>query len=250
MPNWNEIRNEYESSKITLKALAEKYDVKIGTLKSRKSREGWSRDPTKKDATKSKVATPKKKVSTKKKQQNRSGNPNPSHKFPNHNSFRTKHGLYSKFLHAEQVEIMQAMEDLNIADQLWFQIEVKFSAIVRMQKIMWVEDAHDHLKEESGSSWGEGGGGESFKVSFAYERYESYIKAQARAMAEYRNLTKQFLELAHEDDERRLKLEQMRLNIEKTKAEIKDEVSTGSRVVIVNDKEAMRKALENDSKND
>lgn len=56
--NWDEIRKEFETSKITLKALAEKYDIKIGTLKSRKSREGWSRDPTKKDATKKqKVAT-------------------------------------------------------------------------------------------------------------------------------------------------------------------------------------------------
>ncbi|MFE4523965.1 terminase small subunit [Cytobacillus firmus] len=52
--NWDEIRKEFETSKITLKALAEKHDVKIGTLKSRKSREGWSRDPTKKDATKKK----------------------------------------------------------------------------------------------------------------------------------------------------------------------------------------------------
>ncbi|EFV74444.1 terminase small subunit [Bacillus sp. 2_A_57_CT2] len=56
--NWDEIRKEFETSKITLKALAEKHDVKIGTIKSRKSREGWSRDPTKKDATKKqKVAT-------------------------------------------------------------------------------------------------------------------------------------------------------------------------------------------------
>ncbi|MBM4762718.1 terminase small subunit [Bacillus sp. B15-48] len=58
MPNWDEIRREYESSKITLVALAEKYGVKIGTLKSRKSREGWSRGSPKKDATKrKKVAT-------------------------------------------------------------------------------------------------------------------------------------------------------------------------------------------------
>lgn len=56
--NWEGIRKEFETSKITLKALAEKHDIKIGTLKSRKSREGWSRDPTKKDATKKqKVAT-------------------------------------------------------------------------------------------------------------------------------------------------------------------------------------------------
>src|SRR4051812_11834543 len=62
MPNWDEIRKEFESSKITLAALAEKHGVKLGTIKSRKSREGWSRgslekDATKKDATKKKVAT-------------------------------------------------------------------------------------------------------------------------------------------------------------------------------------------------
>lgn len=64
MPNWNEIKKEYETSSITLKSLAEKYEVKLGTLKSRKSREKWSRDATKKDATQNKkVATPKKDAS-------------------------------------------------------------------------------------------------------------------------------------------------------------------------------------------
>lgn len=68
--NWEEIRKEWETSKITLAALAEKHDVKLGTLKSRKSREKWSRDATKKDATKNnKVATTKKKVATKPKEQ-------------------------------------------------------------------------------------------------------------------------------------------------------------------------------------
>ncbi|MBS4172110.1 terminase small subunit [Bacillus sp. FJAT-49736] len=65
MPNWDEIRKEFESTKITLATLAEKYDVKLGTLKSRKSREGWSRGSPKKDATKSKkVATINKKDAT------------------------------------------------------------------------------------------------------------------------------------------------------------------------------------------
>lgn len=49
--NWEEIRKEYESSSITLKALAEKHSIKLGTLKSRKSREGWLKNATKKDAT-------------------------------------------------------------------------------------------------------------------------------------------------------------------------------------------------------
>ncbi|EQB46315.1 hypothetical protein CGLO_14641 [Colletotrichum gloeosporioides Cg-14] len=39
-------------------------------------------------------------------------------------------------------------------------------------------------------------------------------------MSELRGLIKQFDNIAHETDERRLKLEQMRLNIEKTKKAI------------------------------
>ncbi|WP_329958863.1 hypothetical protein [Sporosarcina sp. G11-34] len=38
MPNWNKIREEWETTKITFKTLAEKHDVKEGTLKSRRSR--------------------------------------------------------------------------------------------------------------------------------------------------------------------------------------------------------------------
>lgn len=65
--DWENIRKEYESSSVTLKELAEKHDIKLGTLKSRKSREGWFRDAPKKDATKAKkVATQKRKAASSK----------------------------------------------------------------------------------------------------------------------------------------------------------------------------------------
>lgn len=58
--DWDNIRKEYETTNISLKALAEKHRIKIGTMKSRKSREGWTRGSPKKDATKKeKVATQK-----------------------------------------------------------------------------------------------------------------------------------------------------------------------------------------------
>ena len=63
MANWDEIKHEYETTKITLAKLAEKYDIPLGTIKSQKSRDTkngnpWVRDGTKKDATKNKkVAT-------------------------------------------------------------------------------------------------------------------------------------------------------------------------------------------------
>lgn len=54
MINWEEIKNEWGTTKITLAALAEKHEIKLGTLKSRKSREAWVRGAPKKDATKEK----------------------------------------------------------------------------------------------------------------------------------------------------------------------------------------------------
>lgn len=69
MLNWEEIQNEWEMTKITLAALAEKHGVKLGTLKSRKSREAWVRGSSRKDATrKKKVATPTKRMQPKKEQ--------------------------------------------------------------------------------------------------------------------------------------------------------------------------------------
>ncbi|WP_336824811.1 terminase small subunit [Sporosarcina sp. USHLN248] len=74
MINWDDIRKEWETSKITLAALAEKHDVKLGTLKSRKSRDTkdsnpWTRGAPKKEATKTqKVATPTKRMQPKKEQ--------------------------------------------------------------------------------------------------------------------------------------------------------------------------------------
>lgn len=65
MINWEEIKQEWETTKVTLTALAEKHDIKLGTLKSRKSREAWARGTPKKVATKKKrVATNSKKDAT------------------------------------------------------------------------------------------------------------------------------------------------------------------------------------------
>lgn len=70
MTNWDDIRKEWETTKITFKDLAEKHDVKLGTLKSRRSREKWSRDATdKKDATLNKKMQPKNKVTARPKKE-------------------------------------------------------------------------------------------------------------------------------------------------------------------------------------
>lgn len=57
MTNWETIRKEYEQSDITMKDLAEKHDVKTSTLRSRKSREKWTRGSPPSETENKNVAT-------------------------------------------------------------------------------------------------------------------------------------------------------------------------------------------------
>ncbi|MGG3624384.1 phage terminase small subunit [Bacillus gobiensis] len=210
--NWQQIREEYENSSITLKALAGKYGIKLGTLKSRKSREGWLRDATKRK----KYAIPK----NRKEQRNRSGNPKPKNQFTKRNSAAKTHGMFSKYLPVETIEIMESMNERSADDLIWDQIQIQYAAIIRAQQIMFVESNEDMTKELKKTKESDMSSEEEYEIQFAWDKHATFLNAQSRAMSELRSLIKQFNELAHEDDERRLKLEQMRLGIEKTKAEI------------------------------
>ncbi|MEN2467901.1 hypothetical protein AAIB49_17895, partial [Ornithinibacillus sp. JPR2-1] len=57
------------------------------------------------------------------------------------------------------------------------------------------------------------------EFQFAWDRQATFLTAQSRAMSELRNLIKQFNDLAHDDDERKLKLQLMQANIKKAEVE-------------------------------
>ncbi|WP_336737406.1 phage terminase small subunit [Bacillus altitudinis] len=198
------------------KDLAEKYGVSINTIKSWKKRHGWKR---KKGAPKDKS------VHTKKGGQpgnkNAAGN---SGGAPARNQNAKTHGLYSKHLPAEAFEIMQDIQEFSPVDLLWEQIQIQFTAIVRAQKIMFVESKDEMIKElkkkKSVVSDSTDIEEVEYEFQFAWDRHATFLNAQSRAMGELRSLIKQFEGLAHEKDERRLKLKQMRLNIDRTNAEV------------------------------
>ncbi|WP_054704720.1 phage terminase small subunit [Bacillus sp. JCM 19041] len=218
--NWEEIKAEYETTTITLKALAEKHGAKLGTLKSRKSREGWERDATsKKDATnRIRDATPDNKAKDKRHKGKRSGNPNPKNQFGERNTASLKHGIFSKYLPQETLDIINEMQDKTPADLLYDQIQIQYATIIRSQQIMYVQDKDDMAKERSQHGWGDSGA-DKYDIQFAWDRHATFVASMSRAMGTLGNLIKQFNNIAHEDDERRLKLEQMQLNVDKTKVE-------------------------------
>ncbi|MES9767572.1 phage terminase small subunit [Bacillus altitudinis] len=219
------------------KDLAEKYGVSINTIKSWKKRHGWERK---------KGAPKRKSVHTKKGGQpgnvNALGNSGGAAPIRNQNA--KTHGFYSKHMPAEAFEIMQDIQEFSPVDLLWEQIQIQFTAIVRAQKIMFVESKDEMIKELKKARYVFHEGDleeketeeEEYEFQFAWDRHATFLNAQSRAMGELRSLIKQFDNIAHEKDERRLKLEQMRLNIDKTKAEVeKMELGDVAPVYIVDD---------------
>ncbi|MGN2669690.1 phage terminase small subunit [Bacillus subtilis] len=214
------------------KDLAEKYGVSMNTIKSWKQRHGWERKkgaPSEKSVHTKKVGAP---------PGNKNAIGNKGGAAPAGNQNAVTHGFFSKFLPEETLEIMEEIQERSPADIIWDQIQIQYAAIIRAQKIMFVSDKEEMIKElkkkrsliSEVSEIEE----EEYEFQFAWDRHATFLNAQSRAMGELRGLIKQFDQLAHEADERRLKLEQMRLNIEKTRAVVKNG-GADIKVEIVND---------------
>ncbi|KAF6538656.1 hypothetical protein G9F75_07040 [Bacillus sp. EKM208B] len=192
------------------KDLAEKYGVSVNTIKSWKQRHGWERK---------KGAPPEKSVHTRIGGQpgNKNALGNSGGAAPARNQNAVTHGFFSKYLPEETLEIMEEIQERSPADMIWDQIQIQYAAILRAQRIMFVQDKDDMTKVLKKEKPGAFGDEQEWEFQFAWDRHATFLNAQSRAMGELRSLIKQFDQLAHEQDERRLKLEQMRLNIEKTK---------------------------------
>ncbi|MCU9614098.1 phage terminase small subunit [Caldibacillus lycopersici] len=204
-----------------LKDIAGELELSDSQIRKWKNEDQWDKK-LKSNVTNSKSNVTKRTRGAPKGNQNAIGNEGGA---PKGNQNAVTHGLFSKYIPPETLELMGMLEEKNPADLIWDQIMIQYAAIIRAQKIMFVTDKYEMIKElkkekqsssQSGSSWEE-----EHEFQFAWDRQATFLNAQSRAMSELRSLIKQFNDLAHENDERRLKLEQMSLNIEKTKAEVK-----------------------------
>jgi len=229
---------------VLLKDIAEQLDLSDSQIRKWKNQDKWD-DQLKGNVTKSNGNV------TKRSRGAPSGNSNAKgHGAPKQNQNATTHGFFAKFLPEETLEIMETMNERSPADLIWDQI-IQYAAIIRAQRIMHVESKDEIIKELKKAKYEyyprskEDDGGvekavteEEYEFQFAWERQAQLLTAQSRAIGELRSSIRQFVEMADQDDERRLKLEQMQLNIDKTKVEITNLDKNRDkeiRVVIVDD---------------
>lgn len=220
--NWVAVREYWLRYRPTLQQLADRFDISLSAVKSRKTREKWG------VATKGKkVATNGEKVATNKKRakmyrkKKTPGNPNPVKKFTKRNQAGVKHGMYSKYIPEETLDLIKEVNGIEPTDILWGQIALQYAAIIRAQRIMFVENEGDHTLFTTE----EGEHGDKKEVHTAWDKQSKFMASQTRAISELRSLIKQYVAIADEADERKVKLQAMQASVEKTKLEVEKMVS-------------------------
>ena len=157
---------------------------------------------------------------------------------PPGNKNAEKYGFFSKYLPEETKEIFDATEHADPLDLLWHQIQIAYAAIIRAQKIAYVKDQQDKTIEKIEHKVGENLIGEKWEVQQAWDKQNDFLKAQARAQAELRNMIKQYDEMLHKNwdlatEEQRTRIDVMKANTERLKSG--NSSDSGNTVVIVND---------------
>lgn len=134
---------------------------------------------------------------------------------PPHNHNAVTHGLFAKWLPDETSDILQIVEQQSPADIIWQNITLQYTAIIRAQQIMFVQDQSDMSNEVSSI-----GKVESYDVRYAWDKQAAFMAAQSRAMGTLGNLIKQFVAIADENDIRRKRITLMEAQVDKAKAEV------------------------------
>ncbi|HBG1412254.1 TPA: helix-turn-helix domain-containing protein [Clostridioides difficile] len=189
------------------KEISAKYDISLNTLKSWIKRYNWSSEKNK-SAPKNKRGAP-------------IGNKNATG--PPGNKNAEKFGFFSKYLPEETQDLINEIKNKDKFDILWEQITIQYAAIIRAQKIMYVKDKEEMIKELKKHESTENGERIEYEFQFAWDRQASFLNAQSRAMSELRSLIKQYDEMIHKDWN--LATEEQRVRVEVLKSKINSQES-------------------------
>lgn len=212
-----------------LKDIAAELEVSETQVRKWKNQDRWN----------SNVTNPNSNV-TKRKHGGQPGNKNAAgHGAPKRNKNAEKYGFFSKYLPEETVSIIQEMPE-DPLDVLWDQIQIAYAAIIRAQRIMYVEDRDDKTTEKVGESYGDTCS-EKWEVQQAWDKQASFLSAQARAQKTLEGMINRYEELLHKNWKLATKEQKARIAVLKSKVATDGE-STESQIASYLDKleEAVR----------
>lgn len=186
---------------LKLKDIAEKLQVPDGTVRRWKNTYKWEGERSDKQSERSV-----------KKKGAQPGNKN-GKGAPVRNRRAEKFGFFSKYLPEETKEIFDAIDKAEPLELLWHQIQIAYAAIIRAQRIMYVQDEEDKTVETTM----DGLDVTAYKIDQAWDKHAAFMTSQARAQGELRNMIRQYEELLHTNWELASEEQKARVGILKAK---------------------------------
>ncbi|QHZ52170.1 phage terminase small subunit [Paenibacillus larvae] len=196
------------SGEISNRKLAEMLGEKEKTISNWKSRDKWNvvLQTGERSTTKKESKTP----GAPKGNKNAVGNEGGA---PKRNTNAVKHGFFQKYFPEETMEIMEQVSDHSPLDLLWDQITIQYTAIVRAQRIMFVEGKHDETKVLKRQRMSDTMTEVEYELQHAWDKQATFLQAQSRAMSTLQSLIRQYEDLCRvgsADEERQLKLKKLK----------------------------------------
>lgn len=220
--NWAAIKDDWETTDITIPELAVKYRVKESTVRSRKSRYRWEKlegaaspQPEQKiTATLKQLADGQEELII---QPEIVVKPRETNAKKRNYARNVVNSPWLKYLPDEVVEMMRKMEQADPLDILYDQIRLQWTMIIRAQEIMYVSDKTDTDKFKTSSSMES----DSWEVHTAWDKQGKFMTAMSSAQKELRFLIQQFMDIAPIEDERRARIKAIEATTELTEQRIK-----------------------------
>jgi len=128
---------------------------------------------------------------------------------------------------------MKEIETRLPLDMLWDNIIIQYTAIVRAQRIMFVEGKEEMIKELKKRKYEIHDTGtkekpnmeqivteEEFEFQFSWDRHATFLSAQSRAMSTLQGMLVKYEEMCRQekaDEEQQLRLDKLRAELDKLK---------------------------------
>lgn len=217
-PNEETRRLQEEAKKLFLGGMklidiSKKLDKPDGTIRRWKSECNWDNKSAGNNKKKESERSVKGKANVRKGKGGQPGNKNAKgHGAPKGSRNAETHGFFTKHLPKETMDIISEIEKKDPTDILFENIQICYAAILRAQKIMYVENKDEMIKEikkvkTKSNETNAGSSSEKeveWEFQFAWDRQASFLTAQSRAMAELRSLIRQYEDNATEEQMERI----------------------------------------------
>ena len=146
-----------------------------------------------------------------------------------------KHGAYidksrlenKKFLAKYLPKITESIMDdlqtnkISALDMMWITIDLQFTAILRSQEIMYVNNKEDLTKVLKKESKGNVDSKE-YELQFAWDKQQRFIESQSKAIAALNKVVASYEELLHKNWDMATEEQRTRIDVLKTKLNTND----------------------------